>query len=454
MVDNDDIQEATRRIKEAIETGETKLSLKDLKGVTSLSDLDVDIAAATTVTHLNLGGTQITDITPIAGLTGITALYLGNTQITDIVPIAGMTGITTLTLRNTQITDLRPLQSLAGLRDNPSVLGLSFEGCKACELDPRIAEIAEIENRAERAWTLFDYLKDWVPPGGDPSEILQLPEGRPAPLKTTIISNRLVLSPPKSLPEADAQDRAEMGWEALKDFREGFGQSFAFDNYAPLPSVLAAFDRAMGDRFDTRRQIAMGMHGERLIQLSGDANFLENLPTGAVSELQSFAAAIGTFVNRFPDWIAYQEDAKNSLSVVDIMRDEKEALDALAAALAENPQVDDAVTAEFSTEINDATSPSSDEVTAHGTLASTRETILKISENALIELKNGNITRDHAAAMAKTGSSEIAKVKYWTYGWSIHLLYVAAPSLRKLSGRLPWELRWVERVLDKIRADD
>jgi Leucine-rich repeat (LRR) protein len=320
MVDNDDIQEATRRIKEAIETGETKLSLKDLKGVTSLSDLDVDIAAATTVTHLNLGGTQITDITPIAGLTGITALYLGNTQITDItpiasmtgittlildntpisditpiagmagittlslsntqitditpiagmtrittlyldntpitdiahiagmagittlyldnttitdiVPIAGMTGITTLTLRNTQITDLRPLQSLAGLRDNPSVLGLSFEGCKACELDPRIAEIAEIENRAERAWTLFDYLKDWVPPGGDPSEILQLPEGRPAPLKTTIISNRLVLSPPKSLPEADAQDRAEMGWEALKDFREGFGQSFAFDNYA------------------------------------------------------------------------------------------------------------------------------------------------------------------------------------------------------------------------------
>jgi hypothetical protein len=218
--------------------------------------------------------------------------------------------------------------------------------------------------------------------------------------------------------------------------------------------VLAAFDRAMGDRFDTRRQIAMGMHGERLIQLSGDANFLENLPTGAVSELQSFAAAIGTFVNRFPDWIAYQEDAKNSLSVVDIMRDEKEALDALAAALAENPQVDDAVTAEFSTEINDATSPSSDEVTAHGTLASTRETILKISENALIELKNGNITRDHAAAMAKTGSSEIAKVKYWTYGWSIHLLYVAAPSLRKLSGRLPWELRWVERVLDKIRADD
>ncbi len=43
--------------------------------------------------------------------------------------------------------------------------GLHFKDTAATKADPRIAEIAEIENAAERALTLFAYLEDWVPPG-------------------------------------------------------------------------------------------------------------------------------------------------------------------------------------------------------------------------------------------------------------------------------------------------
>lgn len=474
MKKHKDVLEAERLIRQAIKTGADHLNLSDLTGVTSLSDFDVNIADAISLETLDLRNTQITDLSPIAGLNGITMLELGNTQITDFSPLSGLQALRHLYLENTAFSDLHMLPRAAkfqqldlkgsNVTDLRPLRDLTFKGkfgkftfrvtnTPAARSDPKIAEIDAMEDHEERVKALLAYVAT-LPSDGDGNDDIKLPDRRPAPLKAEIFKNRLTLSLPTALPEADANDRAQMGWEALKDFRDSFGQNFALDNYAPLPSVLSAFDRAMGDGFDTRRQIAMGMHGNRIIQLSTDEHFIENLPTGAVSELQSFAAAIGTFVNRFPDWVAYQKDADDASPIAQDIREEKDALEGFAVALAANPQVDDPVAAEYSAEVADATIPSSDEITAHGTMASTRETLLEISEHALTSIKNGDATRTHAKEMAKTGSSEIAKVQFWTYGWSLHLLYNATPSLRKLAKRFPQELKWLDRVLDKVRMNE
>lgn len=227
MAETDGIEEAKRRIAE----GGERLDLRDLRlmsleplaadlakvnsvvildlawnsiadiapiaGMTGIKSLDLshtqitDIAAIsgmTGITTLDLRNTQITDITPVAPMTRMTALSLSNTQITDIAPIAGMTGITRLYLSGTQITDLRPIRGLTQLVEAPSFSGLQFKNTPACTLDPKIAEIAEVKDNADRARQLFAYLENWVPPGEESDDY------EPADtdlLPSTIVEGRL-----------------------------------------------------------------------------------------------------------------------------------------------------------------------------------------------------------------------------------------------------------------------
>ncbi|WP_415919241.1 hypothetical protein [Tateyamaria sp. SN6-1] len=52
---------------------------------------------------------------------------------------------------------------------------MTFLHCAATGIDPRIKEISEIEDDSERARALFDYLKDWTPPGAPPPLLLTGP---------------------------------------------------------------------------------------------------------------------------------------------------------------------------------------------------------------------------------------------------------------------------------------
>ena len=42
---------------------------------------------------LDLGGTQVADVTPLAALTSLTTLYLWNTQVADVTPLAALTSL-------------------------------------------------------------------------------------------------------------------------------------------------------------------------------------------------------------------------------------------------------------------------------------------------------------------------------------------------------------------------
>ena len=75
-----------------------------------------------------------------------------------------MTALTRLYLRSTQVSDLSPLLPLTQLAENLGPTGLSFHNTTATKADPRIAEIAKIDDNAKRATDLFASLKDLVDP--------------------------------------------------------------------------------------------------------------------------------------------------------------------------------------------------------------------------------------------------------------------------------------------------
>ncbi|MFN7269413.1 MAG: leucine-rich repeat domain-containing protein [Cereibacter sp.] len=127
--------------------------LAPLQGLTGLQEL-----------WLN-NTTLVSNLAPLRGLTGLQTLRLDNTLVSDLAPLRGLTGLRTLSLDRTRVLDLRPLAGLRRLADEPEYNGLTFRGIPATA-DPRIAEIAGIEDAATRAKALFDLLDGgWVPPG-------------------------------------------------------------------------------------------------------------------------------------------------------------------------------------------------------------------------------------------------------------------------------------------------
>lgn len=132
---------------------------------TAVSDL-VPLSRAVELGILSVSQTPVRDLTPLRGLTGLKQLYLNQTSVSDLAPISALTGLRVLRLDETEVRDLRPLMGLSKLADAPTryYFGLTLKNCTACEIDPEIAEISEIEDDRERAARLFDYLKDWVPP--------------------------------------------------------------------------------------------------------------------------------------------------------------------------------------------------------------------------------------------------------------------------------------------------
>jgi len=77
--------------------------------------------------------------------------------------LSGLKGLKHLDLSGTQVSDLSPVLPLTQLADAPRSAGLAFKNTVAALADPRIAEIAEIEDNAKRATDLCAYLKNVTP---------------------------------------------------------------------------------------------------------------------------------------------------------------------------------------------------------------------------------------------------------------------------------------------------
>ncbi len=431
-------------------TGLTRLSLSD----TQISDLS-PLSGLTRLTELFLDDTRISDLSRLTALTGLTTLYLSNTRISDLTPLASLNALTCLYLDNSAALDLRPLRGLAALGEHPTIGGLTFRGTPATRADAGIKEIAKIEDNGTRARELFAHLENWKPPVGAGLEAIILapskptfPASLPAPVLPVVTEERIGLAKgPDVLAASNANTRAQQGWLALSEFRASFGGSFHIENYAPLPAILRDFDRAMGANFASCRPIAVGMHGQRIIAQSYDKGLLETLPSGAGAELKAFAAAIATFVERFPDWQAYNADTPSDAEH-GMTDQDRSAFAAVDQVVDDTPQADQDFKDEFHAIVSLGSDSKATEIEMKGLDSSTRELALALGQVALREIKSGASLRRETEEMARVGQGEWAKIKWYAGGFTLDALQRASPSLRLLAKNRPKSFGWLTALLD------
>ncbi|MBD1868442.1 leucine-rich repeat domain-containing protein [Cyanobacteria bacterium FACHB-471] len=108
-----------------LDLGETQISdVSPLKNLTQLTRLDLDETLVTDVSHLSgltqlkelyLFKDQVIDLSALSGLTQLTLLHLSETQVTDLSALSGLTQLKELYLSGTQVTDLSALSGLTQL---------------------------------------------------------------------------------------------------------------------------------------------------------------------------------------------------------------------------------------------------------------------------------------------------------------------------------------------------
>jgi hypothetical protein len=401
----------------------------------------------TGLSELSLSGTQVRDLSALSGLRGLERLDLDRTQVSDLRPLSQLLNLQTVSISDTPVSDLRPLMLLRQLMDAPIEDGLQFIGCAAAMQDKRIAQIAAFKRPKQRARELFAYLGKLEAEGAIDEKLPSraLPHRRPAPLEVMVTDTAIAMAGSQGLPRSDANARAEMGWDALRRFRQDFSGSFNISNYSPLPSYLAAFDREMGEVYDPRRVVAIGMQGQRIIALSTDGDFVARLPDGAGSDLKAFAAAITTYVNRFPDWVEYRDEADpddvSPAAVRAAERDFGEVRDILQA----EPRAEDAVKQEYAAEVADGTDAKAGEPEAKGLVASTGEIARALAEREVERRKQQKRNREDA----RLGGDFYDKTVRGPLGLPKHLLLKAEKPLRSLARRFPNRMGWLELWYDE-----
>ena len=88
------------------------------------------LASLANLRNLNLGGTEVQDLTPLAGLTQLRDLYLAVTKVRALGPLGSLRQLTALNLDSTRVNDLRPL---AG---NDALRFLSLNGTPVSDVQP------------------------------------------------------------------------------------------------------------------------------------------------------------------------------------------------------------------------------------------------------------------------------------------------------------------------------
>ena len=105
-------ERAREMIAEAIASGAERLA----GFPEELEALPEEIRQARALRWLDITGTQVADLSPIAGMDWLTRLHAERTPIADLGPLEGLTGLASLSLNDTQVSDLSALRGAAGLQ--------------------------------------------------------------------------------------------------------------------------------------------------------------------------------------------------------------------------------------------------------------------------------------------------------------------------------------------------
>ncbi len=417
----------------------------------------VHVAGLTGLQILDLMNTQITDagMAHVAGLTGLQSLDLMDTQITDagLAHVAGLTALQRLDLRNTQVRDLRPICDLPF--DNTGnalsgVFGLRFEDTPAAELDETLGQLAGIADHKGRTEKTLAYLRGlprWPLPldgGADP-----IPAGKPAPLQVIERDGKLVALRSETELDAASDVLAAQAWAALRNFLEDMADQRArIHNMMPtMAKALARFEDALASQFSRCDPIALGMHGNRIVRLAPSAT--EYLNAADAAEVTELAAAIALFLERFPAWRRYRDDAnppaysaQDVAAVIPLIR-------ALDAKLRDHAEIDPDIPNQLDLLTDAATDAPEDGLSTRGLLDSFGNVVSALAIKALtiskLAIKMGlkgtwkvtKVTLDKSADVALN----LAATDYFVNN---------AENLSKLAAKLPAIFEWLSKFLSTL----
>ena len=131
---------------------------------TKVSDI-APLADLRELEWLDLDGTRVSDLTPIANLASLEWLSLDGTKFSDLTPIANLASLKRLSLEGTEVSDLAPLENLAALE------WLDLDGTRVSDLTPianlttlellslegtEVSDLTPLENLAALEWLDLD----------------------------------------------------------------------------------------------------------------------------------------------------------------------------------------------------------------------------------------------------------------------------------------------------------
>lgn len=459
-------EEAERAIAKALREGGETLDLSGEK-FHALTHLPPEIARLTALRSLDLRQTAVADIAPLAHLTALQRLFLNQTAVADIAPLARLTALQDLSLELAPVADLRPLAGLNRLGTNGPP-GLTFWRTTATQADGELARLAGIEDTKTRARATLAYLNTLPPwpqpytpksrPDGKPpepigrGEVPAIPTPAPAPLQ--VVEEGGVLRPAMPGDALDAQSRlwARQGWEALRDFLADLAEMRPrIGNQMPtMDKALARFEAGLGADFGQVNPIALGTHGNRIIRLANTAE--ESLSAADAAELVELAAAIALFLERFPEWRAYREDALSHPLSAEEVQAALPPIDAIAEELFDRAEIDPEIGRNLKDQLAAVREEAGDALSAKGLIASARNVLGRLAEAAVRSGKSGAAFLGREAANLGKMTWEISKKTVAT-GLSAAALDIFANKARLLhllATTMPEQFGWLDPILKLI----
>lgn len=248
------------------------------------------------IAQARLGGARALNLSPRRFVTADGAVHPGNAiyrHLGALPPeLAALEGLERLDLTGTQVAGLGPVAALGRLGR------LDFRGIPAATGE--LGRIALIEDDAARTAAALAFLRR-----GEPV----LPDPAPAPVAARFEGERLVAAPPgpPRLVGAEAEARARRAWEAMRAYHGEIAALLAGRNMPSLDRALAAFGAALGESYGALNVLALGTQARRVARIAAEAR--EMLLDDAAADLAEFAAAATLYMGRFEDWRAYLDEA-------------------------------------------------------------------------------------------------------------------------------------------------
>jgi len=452
-------------VAKAAVTGTRRL---DLSMLSTLEELPIGLSTLTDLEELRLGwlslGTKVSDIARVGHLRSLRSLYLTNTPVTDLSPLWKLKNLQCIDFSNTPVVDISPLAALSFDRISPHhAYGIRFTNSGATLQSSRLAALAAIPDNIQRTRDVLAYLREngterQEPRVAEPTsqpEADALPSSRLAPLQVEVTDGKLEVEAGRTLLADDMARRAQAGHQALRELLEDLEPQLPrIHNSMPkLGAALERFAAAIGPEFEKVRAISAGMHAQRIQRLAEAAD--ELLMEEDAADLAALAENIMQFMDRFPEWRAYREEAAESAPEINALAKQLREISDLTRAMAEHPEIAVNVTDDLAEQTSEVEEEPGDTVAGYGLLASIHNVLREL---ASLANPVWNWIRQEGQEIGKLTQSGVRKVIAGGItggltglgGAAADILFNKAATLRMLANEFPTYLGWIAKVLSSI----